>query len=77
MNYREIGGFMGELRAQLGMAARALELVILTASRNSEVLNARWEKFDVDNAIWITPASRMKAGVEYPRAFVRSSHYDP
>lgn len=39
----------------------ALELLILTATRTSEVLLARWEEFDLEAKIWTIPAERMKA----------------
>ena len=47
------------------MAALALEFVILTATRTSEVLGATWAEVDLDKAIWTVPASRMKAGKEH------------
>ena len=54
--------FMRDLRERDGVAALALEFTILTASRTSETLNATWSEFDLDNAIWIVPAERMKGG---------------
>ena len=48
--------------AQEGTAARALELLILTATRTSETILARWEEFDVEQGTWTIPAERMKAG---------------
>lgn len=47
------------------MAARALEFAILTAARSGEVLGAIWAEVDLDAAIWIVPAARMKAGREH------------
>ena len=47
------------------MAAKALMFTCLTASRTSEVLNARWEEFDFDQQLWIVPAERMKADEEH------------
>lgn len=63
--WREIGGFMATLRAGSGLAARALELAILTAARSGEVLNARWSEIDLEEAVWTVPAERMKAGREH------------
>jgi integrase len=40
----EIGSFMAELRDQDGVAARALEMTILTAARTGEVINATWPR---------------------------------
>ncbi|CAH0338610.1 tyrosine-type recombinase/integrase [Rhizobium sp. CECT 9324] len=42
---------------------RMLELLILTASRSGEVRQMRWEEIDFSSAVWIVPASRMKAKV--------------
>ena len=47
------------------MAALALEFVILTATRTSEVLGATWAEVDLAKAIWTIPAVRMKAGKEH------------
>lgn len=48
-----------------GFGARALELAALTATRSQEVRGARWEEFDLDAAMWIIPASRMKMDREH------------
>ena len=47
------------------VAARALEFVILTATRTSEALNATWDEFDLEAEVWTIPAARMKARVEH------------
>ncbi|AMK23507.1 tyrosine-type recombinase/integrase [Sphingobium sp. TKS] len=65
MPYEAIPAFMGQLREREAMAALALEFVILTATRTSEVLGATWDEVDLDKAIWTVPASRMKAGKEH------------
>ena len=57
--------FMDELRSRDGMAARALEFLILTATRSGEVRGARWAEVDLDGAVWTVPAERMKAGKEH------------
>jgi integrase len=63
--YDAMPEFMAALRAREGLAARALELTILTACRSGEVLGARWEEFDLDKAIWTIPGARMKAGLAH------------
>src|SRR4051812_28453325 len=63
--YTEIGAFMKSLRSQEGHAARALEFLILTAGRTSEVIGARWNEIDLVEKVWIVPAARMKAGKEH------------
>jgi len=56
---------MKELRQQEGIAARALEFLILTAARTGEVLGAPWTEVDTKKAIWTIPGERMKAGREH------------
>ena len=63
--YDDLPAFMAELRARHSTAALAMELAILTATRSGEVLNAQWNEFDLDKAIWTIPAVRMKAGHEH------------
>ena len=65
MSYDEMPAFTGALRAREAMAASALEFVILTATRTSEVLGASWGEVDLDKAIWTIPAARMKAAKEH------------
>jgi integrase len=63
--YAEIGAFMQSLRQQEGIGARALEFLILTASRTSEVVGARWDELHLKQKLWIVPASRIKGGKEH------------
>ena len=63
--YTEIGAFMAELRKETGLAARALELLILTATRTTEAIAARWFEIDLEQKIWTIPAERIKAGREH------------
>ena len=60
--FQQISEFMRELRTKSGFSALALEFLILTATRTSEVLNAKWDEFDMENRVWTIPAERMKAG---------------
>lgn len=63
--YSRMGEFMALLRAHPGTSARAVELVILTAARTSEVFSATRSEFDLDRAVWTVPKERMKAGREH------------
>jgi len=63
--YSELPAFMDELRQRTAVAARALEFVILTATRTSEALNATWGEFDLEAEVWTIPAARMKARSEH------------
>lgn len=65
MPYADVPQFFSDLKRQEGLAARALELLIQTAARTSEVLHAKWCEFDLDNRLWTIPAERMKAGKEH------------
>lgn len=60
-----IGAFMVELQKREGMAARALEVLILTATRSGEIRGATWAEIDLQARIWTIPAGRMKAGKEH------------
>ncbi len=57
--------FMRDLHDKEGIAARALEFVVLTAARSGEVRGATWSEIDLDAAVWVVPGDRMKAGREH------------
>jgi integrase len=63
--YAQVGTFVAKLRTQDVTAARALEFLILTATRTSETIGARWDEIDLDAALWTIPGSRIKAGKEH------------
>jgi integrase len=56
---------MKDLRATNGTGRLAFELMILTATRTSEVIGARWEEIDMEAKVWAIPGDRMKAGKEH------------
>jgi integrase len=47
-----------------GVAARALQLIALTAVRSGEAREAEWREFDLSKAIWAIPEARTKTGRE-------------
>lgn len=57
--------FMKRLRARDGIGARALEFTIYCAARSGEVRGAQWSEIDLESAVWIVPAERMKAKREH------------
>jgi integrase len=61
--YDELPPFMATLRAQDGVAARALGFLILTAARTGEVIGARPD--EIKDKVWTVPAGRMKASKEH------------
>jgi integrase len=63
--YLDLPAFMAELRKREGVAARALEFLILTAARTGEVTGARWSEVDLGENTWTVPAGRMKGGREH------------
>lgn len=63
--YDELPPFFKELRQRDGISARALEFLILCASRTSEVIRAKWPEIDLDGKVWTIPAERMKAQREH------------
>jgi integrase len=65
LDYRELPQFMSELRKREGMAARALEFLILCAARTGETTGALWPEIRLTDKVWTIPADRMKGGREH------------
>jgi integrase len=65
MPYLQVPEFVFLLRESLSISNLALEFLILTAARTSEVIGAKWEELDLNKCIWTVPASRMKAKKEH------------
>lgn len=63
--YNRVASFIKKLRGIDGMGARALEFTILTAARSGETRGASWPEIDLDGALWVIPAKRMKEGKEH------------
>ncbi|MEI4471498.1 tyrosine-type recombinase/integrase [Frigidibacter sp. MR17.24] len=57
--------WLAALRLRQGMGNRALEFAALTATRSQEVRGARWDEIDLDAALWVIPAVRMKMEREH------------
>lgn len=62
MPAEQVGLFMRRLDSLDSTAARACELLILTACRSAEICGARWGEFDLTSGLWTIGAQRMKAG---------------
>jgi integrase len=60
--YADAPAFMAELRAQNDVSSRALEYTILTASRTSETIGAKWSEISFEEKLWTVPAARIKGG---------------
>ncbi|MES2885508.1 MAG: integrase arm-type DNA-binding domain-containing protein [Pseudomonadota bacterium] len=65
VHYTKAPAFLASLRDMPGIAPKALEFAILTASRSGEVRGACWSEVDEEKHVWTVPASRMKAGKEH------------
>lgn len=65
MPHTEVPAFMAELSKNDSVSALALQFLILTATRTSEVLLATWSEINLEAAVWTVPAERMKAGREH------------
>ena len=69
--YAELPAFMAKLREEDGIAARALEFLILTAVRSGDIFGQRrddapplqWSHLDLEQAVWTIP--RTKSGAEH------------
>ena len=68
LKWPDTPAFMSRLRSHASeapMAALALELMILTASRPGEVRGMLWTEIDWDAAVWTCPGERMKRKIEH------------
>ena len=61
----ELPAMLVKLRSQTDLAARALEFLILTAGRDSEITGARWSEIDFVTRTWTIPGERMKNGLSH------------
>ncbi|MDE2404903.1 MAG: tyrosine-type recombinase/integrase [Sphingomonadales bacterium] len=59
--FKDVAGFMSELRQRPAIAARALEFTILTAARSGEARGMTWGEINLADKLWTVPATRMKA----------------
>lgn len=71
--WQELPAFMAELRLRDSSSASALQFTILTAVRTSDATGALWHELDLDAALWIIPADRMKATREHRVALSREA----
>jgi integrase len=63
----DLPDFLAKLEAYQGdpHTLHALRLLMLTATRPGETRGALWAEFDLDAALWIIPAERMKMRLEH------------
>ena len=65
MPYSDVPAFVARLQARDSVSARALEFLILSACRQSEVRLMTWSEIDLEARLWTIPAHRMKARREH------------
>jgi integrase len=65
LDWQAMPTFWIKLTESPDTVARAMQYTILTASRTSEVLNARWQEIDLEARLWRVPGDRMKAGRDH------------
>jgi integrase len=58
--FAQIAAFLIDLRKQEGVAARAMEFMILTAVRTGPVRLAGWDEIELEERAWNIPAAHMK-----------------
>ncbi|MCY3820935.1 MAG: site-specific integrase [Gammaproteobacteria bacterium] len=66
--YDEVAECVAKVKASKRASASsklALEFLVLTAARSSEVRKATWDEIDIEGAVWTLPAERMKANREH------------
>ena len=64
MDYKAVSGFIRQLQEADGVAALALEFLVLNANRTGEVIGGRRTEVS-ENTIWTIPGARMKVGKEH------------
>lgn len=65
LKHRKISNLYEALSELDLTAVYALRLLILTATRTKEVIEARFDEFDLESKIWTIPDYKMKAGIEH------------
>jgi integrase len=63
--YEQVPAIAAALRSREGTAERALEFLILTATRTAEIIGAKWSEVDLAKKLWVIPGERMKKGKEH------------
>jgi integrase len=63
--WQDTPDLLERLRARDGVAARALEFVVLTAARSRPVRLMRWNELDLERGIWTCPRTHMKGGKSF------------
>ena len=65
MDFKDLPNFITELRKHRVNSSLALQLLILTACRTSEVIKAEWCEINFKEKVWIIPAVRTKTSITH------------
>ena len=65
LQHKDINKFYEDISQLDLIVVYALRLLVLTATRTKETIEARFDEFDLDKRIWTIPEHKMKAGVEH------------
>ena len=60
LDYQQAPGLLAAISQRQGVAARALEVTLLTGLRTGEVIGARWTEIDLERKTWVIPPERLK-----------------
>ena len=65
--YDEVAGALASIEASRAWVSTklAFAFTVFTAARSGEVRGAQWDEIDMDEAVWIIPAERMKMNKEH------------
>lgn len=65
MPHTDVPQLVRSLQAAGSLSAMALQFCMLTATRTSETLEARWSEIDLKDAVWTVPGERTKSGRDH------------
>jgi integrase len=65
MPHKELPSFMRELMSKESISSYALQILIHSAVRTSEVTGTTWDEFDFETKTWVIPGFRMKEEIEH------------
>lgn len=63
--YQDVPKFYARLTERPATAARALQMIILCATRTAETRLATWREFNLIDRVWTIPGHRIKSGREH------------
>lgn len=69
LDYRDLPEFLDDLYSNkarlMPLTVLAVKFMMLTFVRTGEMISAEWTEFDLDEKMWLIPASRMKMGKDH------------